>query len=182
MFETIIIIIIALALGMVLLIYNGLVKSRNMVKEAWSGIDIQLKRRTDLIPNLVETVKGYAKHEKEVFENITKARTGLLQAQGPINSAVANDQLSQSLKTIFALVENYPQLKANQHFLDLQNELGNTEDRIAYSRQYYNSVVADFNNKIKTFPGIMFAGLFGFKVAEFFKAEDKDKEQRGISF
>jgi len=164
------IILIVSLIIIALLIYNTLIKSRNEVNEAWSGIDIQLKRRADLIPNLVETVKGYAQHEKAVFENVTKARMTLMEAQGPQNSASANDQLSLTIKSIFAVAENYPQLKASDNFLNLQNQLGDTEDRIAYSRQYYNSIVEGYNTKINTIPNNIFAGVLGFQNAEFFKA------------
>ncbi len=176
------IVILVLIVALVLGIYNSLITTKNKVSEAWSGIDIQLKRRTDLIPNLVETVKGYAKHEQEVLENVTKARSSLMQAKGPEDSAVANDQLTKILKSIFAIAENYPQLKASDNFLNLQQQLGDTEDRIAYSRQYYNSSVLDFNNKIRTFPTVLLAGIFSFKEAEFFKATEEEAADTKLNF
>ncbi len=177
-----IVVILILLLVLVLGIYNGLVKAKNNVSEAWSGIDIQLKRRTDLIPNLVETVKGYAKHEKEVLEEVTKARASLMQAKGPEDSAVANDQLTKTLKSLFAIAENYPQLKASDNFLNLQQQLGDTEDRIAYSRQYYNSNVLNYNTKIKTFPDVLLVGVLGFKEVEFFKATAEITADTKVSF
>lgn len=177
-----IVIVLALIVILVLGLYNSIISAKNKVSEAWSGIDIQLKRRTDLIPNLVETVKGYAKHEKDVLEDVTKARASLMQAKGPQDSAVANDQLTKTLKSLFAVAENYPQLKASDNFLDLQHQLGDTEDRIAYSRQYYNSSVLNFNTKIKTFPTVLLAGIFGFNEAEFFKATEEEKASIKVSF
>ena len=176
------IVISALLVILVVMLYNSFIKTKNIVSEAWSGIDIQLKRRTDLIPNLVQTVKGYAKHEKEVLEEVTKARTSLMQAKGPEDSAAANDQLTKTLKSLFAIAENYPQLKASDNFLDLQQQLGDTEDRIAYSRQYYNSSVLNYNTKIKTFPNVLLAGILGFKEDEFFKASEEEKANTKVSF
>lgn len=176
------VIILALIVILVLGLYNSLIKLKNKVSEAWSGIDIQLKRRTDLIPNLVETVKGYAKYEQEVLENVTKARVSLMQAEGPEDSAAANDQLTKTLKSLFAVAENYPQLKASDNFLNLQQQLGDTEDRIAYSRQYYNSSVLDYNTKIKTFPTIILASILGFKEDEFFKATEEETASTKVSF
>ncbi len=178
---------ITIAAGLVLLIivlvvYNSLVRAKNRVSEAWSGIDVQLKRRADLIPNLVETVKGYAKHEKEVLEEVTKARGSLIQAKGPEDSAVANDQLTKTLKSLFAIAESYPDLKASDNFLNLQQQLGDTEDRIAYSRQYYNNSVVDYNTKIKTFPTVILADVLGFKEAEFFKANEDEKLSADVKF
>lgn len=174
--------VIVLFLLFVFGLYNGLVTSKVRIDEAWSGIDVQLKRRADLIPNLVETVKGYAKHEKEVFDNVTKARSALLGANGPKEAAAANGELTSALKSLFAVAESYPELKASQNFLDLQQQVGDTEDKIAYSRQFYNSNVLDFNTKIKLFPNIILAGVLGFKEVEFFKASEDEKKEVKISF
>lgn len=164
------------------MLYNGLVTLKARIDEAWSGIDVQLKRRTDLIPNLVEAVKGYAVHEKSVFENVTKARSALLSATGPVKVAEANNQLSSALKTLFAVAESYPDLKASQNFLELQQQLGDTEDKIAYSRQFYNNNVLDYNVKIKVFPNVMLARAMGFKEVEFFKATEGEKEEIKVKF
>lgn len=158
-------------------LYNGLVTGRMRVKEAWSGIDVQLKRRTDLIPNLVETVKGYAKHERQVFENVTKARAALLAAETPQAKGEANRGLTGALKTLFAVVENYPDLKASENFKDLQRQLEDTEDKIAYARQFYNTNVLDYNTKIKVFPNVLLAQRFGFKEEEFFEAEEEERKK-----
>lgn len=163
-------------------LYNSLVTARVRIKEALSGIDVQLKRRTDLIPNLVETVKGYAKHEKGVFEGVTKARSALLSAQTPHEKAVANNMLEGALKSLFAVAEAYPDLKASQNFLDLQNELSDTEDKIAYSRQFYNTNVRDYNTMIVTFPNMLLANMFGFKEMEFFEAEEEEKKEVKVTF
>ena len=181
-FVLIFIIIVGVILLILWAIYNGLVTTRMRVAEALSEIDVQLKRRTDLIPNLVETVKGYAKHEKSVFENITKARSGLMSASSAHEKAVANNMLSDTLKSLFAVVENYPDLKASQNFLSLQEELSDTENKIAYSRQFYNSNVLDYNTKIQVFPNVMFANLLSFKPAEYFEAGDEDKKPVKVSF
>jgi LemA protein len=163
-------------------IYNSLASLRVKVKEAWSGIDVQLKRRVDLIPNLVETVKGYATHEKEVFEAVTQARTALMSAGSPKDALQANNQLTGALKSLFAVAEAYPELKAQEGFVNLQNELSDTESKIAYSRQFYNSVVRDLNSKIVTFPGTVFATMFGFKQEEFFEADEAEREPVKVSF
>lgn len=152
------------------------------VKEAWSGIDVQLKRRTDLIPNLVETVKGYAKHEKGVFENVTKARSSLLSAKTPADKGKANTGLTAALKTLFAVAENYPQLKASENFKDLQNQLEDTEDKVAYARQFYNTNVLDYNTKIKVFPNVLLAQNLGFKEEEFFEAEEEERKKVKVKF
>lgn len=162
--------------------YNGLVRSRVRVSEAWSGIDVQLKRRSSLIPNLVEAVKAYAKHEKEVFENVTKARSALVNATGAKASAEASNQLSGALKTLFAVAEAYPQLKASDNFKELQEELSDTESKIAYARQFYNSNVMDLNTKIKTFPTVIFANLLGFGEAEFFAVSEEEKQDIKVKF
>ena len=163
-------------------IYNGLITARNRVKESWSGIDVQLKRRTDLIPNLVETVKGYAKHEKEVFENVTKARSAMMGAGTPGEAEKADNMLTGALKSLFAVAEAYPDLKASDNFKDLQGELSDTETKIASSRQFYNANVLDFNTKIQTFPSMIIAGMFGFKEAEFFEAEESDRKPVEVKF
>lgn len=154
--------------------YNGLVKLKVRVDEAWSDITVQLKRRTDLIPNLVEAVKGYAAHEKQVFENVTEARANVVNAssQGPKAAAQAENQFEGALKSLFAVAENYPELKANQNFLQLQNELVDTEDKIQAARRFYNGGVSSLNTKIQMFPANMIAGMFGFKQREFFEVED----------
>ncbi len=156
-------------------IYNGLVKSKIRVDEAWSDITVQLKRRVDLIPNLVETVKGYAKHEKEVFENVTKARSAVTGATGVAQTAEADNMLTGALKSLFAVAEAYPDLKANTNFQDLQRELVDTEDKIQASRRFYNAAVRDFNTKIKVFPTIIFAGMLGFSAREFFELEESER-------
>ena len=163
-------------------IYNGLVTAKTRVEESWSGIDVQLKRRADLIPNLVETVKAYAAHEKNVFENVTKARSALINATTPEAAAKANNQLTEALKTLFAVAEAYPDLKASQNFLDLQQQLADTEDKIAYARQFYNTNVLDYNVKIRVFPNVLLAQRLGFKEAEFFKTEEREKEEVKIKF
>jgi len=163
-------------------LYNGLVTLRMRVKEAWSGIDVQLKRRADLIPNLVETVRGYAKHEREVFENVTKARSALMAAKSPVQAAEANGQLATALKSLFAVAENYPELKASQNFLELQQQLGDTEDKVAYARQFYNTVVLDYNTKIKVFPNVFFAQALGFAEEEFFEAEEGERKKLEVKF
>lgn len=162
--------------------YNSLITAKMRIAEALSQIDVQLKRRTDLIPNLIETVKGYAKHEKELLEKITKARASLMSAGSTAEKADANNQLSNTLKSLFAVAENYPNLKANENFLNLQEELTDTENKIAYSRQFYNSNVLDFNTKIQVFPNVFIAGMFGFKAAEYFEASDEEKKPVKVSF
>jgi len=174
-----IIVIIGLYLGFM---YNSLVMARVRISEALSQIDVQLKRRTDLIPILVETVKGYAKHEKDVFENVTKARASLMQANTTQEKAQANNFLSDTLKSLFAVAENYPNLKASENFMGLQEELSDTENKIAYARQFYNSNVMDYNTKLQTVPTNTIAGMFHFQPAEFFAADDKDKEPVKVSF
>jgi LemA protein len=178
-------ILIVVVVGVLLFlwfIYNSLVTAKMRISEAWAQIDVQLKRRTDLIPNLVETVKGYAKHEKELLENVTKARSDLMRAGTSQEKAESNNVLSDTLKSLFAVAENYPNLKANENFLKLQDELTDTEDKIAYSRQFLNSNVLDYNTKIKTFPSNAVANMFQFKEAEFFEAEEADKKPVKVSF
>ena len=150
--------------------YNKLVGLRNRVKNSYAQIDVQLKRRNDLIPNLVETVKGYASHEKGVLEEVTKARTGVMNASTIEETSAADNQLTGALKTLFAVAENYPELKANSNFQQLQSELTDTEDKIAYSRQFYNDVVLKYNNACQQFPSNILAGMFGFNEEEFYQA------------
>lgn len=164
------------------LTYNSLVTLRERIKEALSGIDVQLKRRTDLIPNLIETVKGYAKHEKTVFENVTKARSELMSAKGPADKAKADNMLEDALKSLFAVAEAYPDLKASENFKSLQEELTDTENKISYSRQFYNSNVLAYNTKIQTFPANLIASQFKFGMKEFFEAEEADKKPVKVQF
>jgi LemA protein len=158
--------------GWLIITYNGLVGLRNAVKNAWSQIDVQLKRRYDLIPNLVETVKGYAKHERETFENVIKARQAGIDAKTVKDQAQAENMITGALRQLFALSEAYPDLKANQNFLALQEELSSTENKIAFSRQYYNDSVQTFNTRQQQFPANLIAGMFGFTPADFFEIED----------
>lgn len=169
-------IILALIIIVLVFIYNGLVRANTRVEEAWSDINVQLKRRYDLIPNLIETVKGYATHEKTVFENVTKARTNAINAQGPADQAKAENAFSDTLKSLFAVSENYPQLKANENFKALQDELVDTEDKIQAARRFYNGSTRDLNIKIKTFPTVLFAKLLGFKEKEFFATDASEAE------
>lgn len=163
-------------------LYNGLVSLKTQIEEAWSQIDIQLKRRADLIPNLVTTVKGYAKHEKGVFTEVTKARTALMSAKSLPAKAEASDLLTGALGKLFAVAEAYPQLKANENFLQLQKELSDTEDKVAYSRQYYNSVVNDYNIRIRMFPNTLFNEMMGFMEKEFFAANEEERKSVKVSF
>lgn len=162
--------------------YNSLVTLRNRVREAWSQIDVQLKRRSSLIPNLVEAVKGYAKHEKDVFENVTKARSALMGAKNPTEKAAANDILSGALKSLFALAENYPNLKASENFKQLQEELSDTETKVAAARQFYNTNVLDLNNNLETIPTKWIGQLFGFQKEQFFKASEEEKQDIKVNF
>lgn len=180
--EIIIVLILIVIVVAVIWLYNGLVNLRNRVKNAWSQIDVQLKRRTDLIPNLVETVKGYASHEKGVFENVTKARSSLMNASGVQESAEANNQLTGALKSLFAVAENYPDLKASQNFRELQAQLTETEDKIAYSRQFYNDTVLRYNNKVQMFPSNILASLFKFNEAEFFEMAEGERAVPEVKF
>lgn len=163
--------------------YNSLVTLKNKVDEAWSDIDTQLKRRYDLIPNIVETVKGYAKHEKSTFEEVTKARNMAMDAKTVPEQQKAENMLSGALKSLFALSENYPELKANQNFLNLQETLKEVEDNIQHSRRFYNATVRDMNTKIEVFPSNIIANMFSFKKRDFFEIEDKkEKENVKVSF
>ena len=183
------IIILAVLLGAVLLfglfllaVYNGLIRSRIRCREAWSGIDVQLKRRSSLIPNLVETVKGYAAHEREVLENVTRARARMEQAGTPGQAAQADNAITQALRSLFAVAENYPQLKANENFLALQKELSDVEEKIAFARQFYNRNTMDFNQSIEVFPNVIIAHTFNFAPFEFFEAEEAAREDVKVSF
>jgi LemA protein len=175
-----ILIIVVVVVLWLALSYNGLVQTKNRAQEAFSDIDVQLKRRYDLIPNLVETVKGYAAHESGVFEEVTKARTSAMQATGPAK-ADAENQLSGTLKSLFAVAENYPDLKANQNFLNLQNELTDTEDKIQAARRFYNGMVRDLNTKIQVFPTNLFASAFGFTKMDFFGNDLTDAEKQPVA-
>jgi LemA protein len=174
--------IIAVVVIWVIAVYNGLIRLKNRVDEAWSDIDVQLKRRYDLIPNLVSTVKGYAQHEKEVFEKVTEARTRAMGAQSAGDKAQAENMLSQTLKSLFAVAEAYPDLKANQNFLELQRELTDTEDKIQASRRFYNGNVRDFNIKIQVFPNNLIAGSLGYAAREFFEAAEGEKDAVKVEF
>lgn len=178
----IIIIILALVVITFIGLYNHFITLRNRIQNAWSQIDVQLKRRFDLIPNLVETVKGYAKHEKETFKMVTEARNLMNQAKDLPQKAEADNMLSGALKSLFAAAEAYPDLKANQNFMQLQEELSGTENKIAYARQFYNDSVLRFNTGIQKFPASIVAGMFGFKEKEFFKAPEKEKEPVKVAF
>lgn len=179
----IILVIVVLFAFFLISIYNALIRLRNQVKNAWSQIDVQLKRRHDLIPNLIETVKGYMKHERETLENITRYRSQAMDAGTVGEKSRAEGLLSGALGQLRVQIENYPDLKANQNFLSLQEELTATENRISFARQAYNDQVLFFNNKIQMFPSNIVAGMFGFKTEEFFQIEDqKEKEVPKVSF
>ncbi len=165
--------VLAVIVFWLIAVYNGLIRFRNRTDEAWSDIDVQLKRRYDLIPNLVNAVKGYAQHERELFENVTKARTAAMGAQAPGEKAEAENMLSGALKSLFAVAENYPDLKANENFLELQRELSDTENKIQAARRFYNGNVRDFNTKIQVFPNNMIAGFLNFKEYDFFELEEE---------
>ncbi|PIV46065.1 hypothetical protein COW09_02290 [bacterium (Candidatus Moisslbacteria) CG12_big_fil_rev_8_21_14_0_65_36_11] len=177
-----ILIFVLLVLGLIA-IYNGLISLRNRVEEAWSDIEVQLKRRHDLIPNLIETVKGYAAHEKGVFEEVTEARARALSATTPAEAGAAERGLAGALKTLFAVAENYPTLRASENFQKLQEELSDTENKIQAARRFYNGNVRDFNIKQETFPSNLVASTFNFKKAEFFEIEkEEEKEAPKVSF
>ncbi len=181
----VIVVIIVLAVLFFVVMYNGLVRRRNRVDQAWSQIGVQLERRHDLIPNLVETVKGYASHERSTLEAVVQARNNAVQAQqqaGPEQQAQAENVLTGALRQLFALSEAYPDLKANQNFLNLQEELTSTEDRISYARQFYNDSVQTFNTSIQTFPRNMIAGMFNFQPRQFFQAEQGAEEVPRVQF
>jgi LemA protein len=178
-----VIVVAALLLLYLILLYNGLVQKRNRVDNAWAQIDVQLKRRRDLVPNLVETVKGYAAHERGTFEQVTEARAAAAGARTPGEAVRAENALTQALGRLFAVAEAYPELKANQNFLDLQSQLRETEDRVAVSRQVYNDTVLTYNNAIQTFPAVLAAGVLGFRRRDFFELETAaDREPPAVSF
>jgi LemA protein len=169
-------VVVALLAVFLIAIYNSLVKSKVRVEEAWSDITVQLKRRYDLIPNLVNTVKGYAKHESSVFQNVTEARANAMQVESPHDKAKAENMIQDALKSLFAVSEDYPDLKADQNFKALQDELVDTEDKIQAARRFYNGAARDLNIKIKTFPNIIFAGALGFSEREFFDVDESESE------
>ena len=174
--------IIALLIIIVIAIYNSLVMKRNKVKNSWSQIDVQLKRRFDLIPNLVETVKGYAAHEKQTLDAVISARSKFLSANTPEDMMKANGELSQVLGRLFAVSEAYPELKANVNFMQLQEELSKTEDKIGYARQFYNDTVMEYNNAVQMFPTAIIASMFGFKEEPYFRAEETAREAPKVGF
>lgn len=175
--------IIVVIVGWLIGIYNGLIRLKNRVEEAWSDIDVQLKRRYDLIPNLVETVKGYASHEKELFTKVTEARSRAMQAGSLKDKGEAENMLSDTLKSLFAVAENYPQLRASENFSKLQDELSDTENKIQAARRFYNGMVRDFNTRIQIFPNNLVASLLGFKQREYFQLEnEKERDNVKVSF
>jgi len=174
--------VVAFLILWLVFLFNSLVMLRNQVKNAFAQIDVQLKRRYDLIPNLVETVKGYAKHEKELFTEVTKARSAIMSAKSLPDRAKAENALSGTLKSLFAVAENYPQLKANENFLQLQEELSGTESKIAYARQFYNDIVMKFNTKIQTFPSNIFARMLGFTEQQSFEAAAEERKNVKVQF
>ncbi len=176
--------VLAVIALVIIVLYNGLVRARNQVDNAWSQIDVQLKRRIDLIPNLVETVKGYAAHEKETLDAVVRARNAAIAAPSgdPHAQAAADNQITGALRQLFALSEAYPDLKANQNFLALQEELTATEGRVAYARQFYNDTVLGYNNKLQTFPTVVLAGLFHFTDREYFEADGADRAAPKVQF
>jgi len=183
MIALIVVIAIIVVLAIIVIgLYNNLVKLRNMVDNAWAQIAVQLQRRLDLIPNLVETVKGYAAHESGTFDAVTNARSAVMNAKSPEEKMAADNVLTGTLKSLFAVAEAYPDLKANQNFLQLQAELGNTEDKISYMRQSYNDMVMKFNTAIQTFPAVLVAGIFGFSARQSFDAQAGAESAPQVSF
>lgn len=181
--ELIILLVVLVLLGLgILVLYNSLATGRLQVREAWSTVGVQLQRRASLIPNLVETVKGYASHERETFDRVTRARAMLQNAGSPGEAAQANTMLTQALRSLFAVAEAYPELKANQNFLDLQEQLKDTEDKIAYARTYYNARVLQYNTRVATLPSALIARLFGFREEEFFEAPEAAQQEVRVSF
>jgi LemA protein len=179
----VVVIVLVVIVGFVVVgMYNRLVRLRNRIENAWSQIDVQLQRRYDLIPNLVETVKGYAAHEKGVLEGVTQARANAINAQGPADKAAAENVLTGALKSLFAVSEAYPDLKANQNFLNLQEELSATEDKVAYSRQFYNDTVRSYNTSIQSFPTNMIAKQFHFSEREYYEADDDSRGPVRVQF
>ena len=175
-------IIVGIFVLLVIFLFNSLIRLRNQVKNAFAQIDVQLKRRNDLIPNLVESVKGYMKHERKLLENITRARSAILKAKTMADKAKSSNMLSETLKSLFAVSENYPKLKANENFLQLQEELSGTENKIAYARQNYNDMVMTFNTKIESFPNNILANMLGFKQETLFEASEAEKKNVKVKF
>ena len=178
----IILVVVVLLVMFVISNYNALVQLRNNVKDQWAQIDVLLKRRADLIPNLVETVKGYTKHEKGTLEAVVNARNKAVSATTPEDEMKANGELTQALSRLFALTESYPELKANTNFMDLQANLKETEDKISYARQFYNDAVLKYRNKLEMFPSNIIASIFGFKPEAFFEATENEKEVPNVKF
>jgi len=181
----VLLVLLALIAGVVfwaVSVYNRLIRMQNLKNEAWSGIDVQLKRRFDLVPNLVETVKGYASHEKEVFEKVTEARSAVSQSKSVGERVESENMLSGALKTLFAVAENYPELKANTNFLQLQEQLASLENDIQMSRRYYNGAARDYNISIATFPAVLIAQKFGYEKADYFEAAEEEKTAPKVSF
>lgn len=178
----IILVLVVLVVAYIVSTYNSLIGLRNNVKDQWSQIDVLLKRRADLIPNLVETVKGYAKHEKTTLDEVISARNNVVDAKNPKDEMKANNELTQALGRLIAVAESYPDLKANTNFVQLQNDIKETEDKIAYSRQFYNDAVLVYKNKLEMFPSNIVAGMFSFKPEEFFEIEEKEKETPKVQF
>jgi LemA protein len=180
--EWILVGIVVVIVALIVVIYNGLVRDRNRVDNAWSQVDVQLERRYDLIPNVVETVKGYASHEQQTFERVTQARSAAQSAQGPAEQAGAENFLTSALRQLFAVAEAYPELRASENFQGLQNELSETENRIAVSRQIYNDTVLTYNNRVQQVPTNLVASTFGFAEREFFDAGDQAEEAPAVEF
>lgn len=177
----VVIVVVVVLLLFLALAFNHLVRLRNETQAGWSNIDVQLKRRNDLIPNLVEAVKGYASHERGLFDEITQARAAVQGGGGPAQTAAASDQLTGAMGKLFAVAENYPQLRATENFQELQSELTDTEDKIAAARRYYNSVVQTYNSAIQSFPALLYAGMLGFRAREFFAAQDSERATPQVS-
>jgi LemA protein len=177
----VVVVVVVLLLLFLALAFNHLVRLRNETQAGWSNIDVQLKRRNDLIPNLVEAVKGYASHERGLFDEITHARAAVQGGGGPAQTAAASDQLTGAMGRLFAVAENYPQLRATENFQELQTELTDTEDKIAAARRYYNSVVQTYNSAIQSFPALLYAGMLGFRAREFFAAQDSERATPQVS-
>ncbi|MFA6309282.1 MAG: LemA family protein [Clostridia bacterium] len=179
----IVVIVVIVILGLwVAGTFNGLIGRRNKVTNQWAQVDVQLKRRFDLIPNLVETVKGYATHERTTFEQVTEARTKYMSAQTPADKMDANAGLAGLIGKLFAVAEDYPELKANVNFINLQDQLTETEDKISFARQFYNDTVMDYNNTVQMFPSSIIANMFAFKMADFFKSDETEKEAPAVKF
>lgn len=178
----ILLIVVALVALSVLWNYNGLVRSRMRTREAWSGIDVQLKRRADLVPNLVETVRSYAAHERQTFEEVAQARSAVHQAQGPAQATDAHAKLTEGLARLFAIAEAYPALRASENFIQLQKELSDVEEKIAYARQFYNRNILDYNTRVNIFPQNLVAQLFDFQPAEFFETDEASRDATKVDF